>query len=301
MTTGNQLEKNIKILQQYVNDSIDKKYQTYSYSYSVKYSYLTEEQKKPVTEIQIEEFSNKLMLFVRDNSLLKQIIHEIESSHFLWEGSFIECLSHEEKRKYAEFDSSSFKVLEFIKNPSLYDDELPHLSQIIDCVVCIRYLKYLKKLIKPEKSESYKDSSFIKPQHKEDYKVKEENKEQNFGANFEDWQIEILKQCVNETRIFSKPITTETMNDIFSCSLKFPLIVANGKNKLLAYFFISLDDRSLIVKNWQSLCTRKRLFQSYKHTPLVQNHFSSAVNQCRENPPKDCHIIDKYIKQLKKD
>lgn len=127
MTTGNQLEKNIKILQQYVNDSIDKKYQTYSYSYSVKYSYLTEEQKKPVTEIEIEEFSNKLMLFVRDNSLLKQIIHEIESSHFLWEGSFIECLSHEEKRKYAEFDSSSFKVLEFIKNPSSYDLSLIHI------------------------------------------------------------------------------------------------------------------------------------------------------------------------------
>ena len=74
MISNSPLEKNIKQLQQYVNDSIDAKYRDYSFSYSVKYSYLTEQQKKSVTELEIEEFSNKLMLFVRDNRVLKQII-----------------------------------------------------------------------------------------------------------------------------------------------------------------------------------------------------------------------------------
>lgn len=297
------LEKNIKQLQQYVNDSIDAKYRDYSFSYSVKYSYLTEQQKKSVTELEIEEFSNKLMLYVRDNRVLKQIIHDIEKPDFLWEGSFIECLSREEKKIYVEYDFSSFNILEFIKNPSLYDETLPHLSHIIDYVVCIRYLKYLKSLIKPEKQQKPTNPQFTETHKKKEHKVKdrEKDKEQDFGTNFKDWQIDILTQCINEARIFSKTITSDTMNEIFMCTLKQPLIIANRKNKLFAYFFTALDDRSLIVEDWQSLSARKSLFLSYNGTLLKQNNISTAVKDSREKPPKDCHIIDKYIKQLKKD
>ena len=128
MISNSPLEKNIKQLQQYVNDSIDAKYRDYSFSYSVKYSYLTEQQKKSVTELEIEEFSNKLMLFVRDNRVLKQIIHDIEKPDFLWEGSFVECLSREEKKIYVEYDFSSFNILEFInrlqKDPTITSVDL---------------------------------------------------------------------------------------------------------------------------------------------------------------------------------
>lgn len=303
MISNSPLEKNIKQLQQYVNDSIDAKYRDYSFSYSVKYSYLTEQQKKSVTELEIEEFSNKLMLYVRDNRVLKQIIHDIEKPDFLWEGSFVECLSREEKKIYVEYDFSSFNILEFIKNPSLYDETLPHLSHIIDYVVCIRYLKYLKSLIKPEKRQKPTNPQFTETHKKKEHKVKdrEKDKEQDFGTNFKDWQIDILTQCINEARIFSKTITSDTMNEIFMCTLKQPLIIANRKNKLFAYFFTALDDRSLIVEDWQSLSARKSLFLSYNGTLLKQNNISTAVKDSREKPPKDCHIIDKYIKQLKKD
>ena len=303
MISNSPLEKNIKQLQQYVNDSIDAKYRDYSFSYSVKYSYLTEQQKKSVTELEIEEFSNKLMLFVRDNRVLKQIIHDIEKPDFLWEGSFVECLSREEKKIYVEYDFSSFNILEFIKNPSLYDETLPHLSHIIDYVVCIRYLKYLKSLIKPEKRQKPTNPQFTETQKKKEHKVKdrEKDREQDFGTNFKDWQIDILTQCINEARIFSKTITSGILKEIFFCTLKHPLTVANGKNKLLAYFFTSLDDRSLIIRNWQSLSERKKLFQSFGEHILKQNDYSSAVYSNRTKEPKDCHIIDKYIKQLKKD
>ncbi|MFC0343831.1 hypothetical protein ACFFH5_06445 [Epilithonimonas hispanica] len=303
MISSSPLEKNIKKLQQYVNDSIDAKYRDYSFSYSVKYSYLTEQQKNSVTEFEIEEFSNKLMLFVRKNRVLKQIIHDIEKPDFLWEGSFVECLSGEEKKTYVEYDFSSFNILEFIKTPSLYDETLPHLSHIIDYVVCIRYLKYLKSLIKPEKPQKPTNYQFVEPQKEKEHKVKvrEESTEQDFGAKFEEWEIDLLTKCINDSRIFSKTITSETMNEIFFCRLKFPLIIANGKNKLLAYFFTSLDDRSLIIRNWQSLCERKTLFQSFSGHILKQNDYSSNVYSNKIKEPKDCHIIDKYIKQLTKD
>ena len=296
------IEKIMEILQRNVDESIYKKYQNYSETYSIKYGYLSQEKKKSVTEDEIEKISDELMLLIRNTPFLKQIIRQIKiNPNFLWDSSFIECLNKDEKDKYYGFEFSKFDEREFIKNPSLYSDELPHLSQIIDYKVYIRYLEYLKTLIPSEKPQNFNTSSFAKPSGKKEYKSDDENKSKDFRANFEDWQIDILTQCINEARIFSKTIKSETVNDIFLCALKFPLIIANGKNKLLAYFFAALDDRSLIVEDWQSLCARKALFMSYNGTILKQNHISTAVNQSRENPPKDCHIIDKYIKQLKKD
>ncbi|WP_312082546.1 hypothetical protein [Epilithonimonas hominis] len=297
MTTSSPLEKNIKILQRYVNGSIDKKYQNFIYSYSVKYDHLTQGKKKSATEEEIEKFSDKLMHLIRNNPFLKKIVHEIDSPDFLWNSSFIECLTKDERNKYSVFDES-----EFIKNHSF--DELPYLSQIVDYLVYIRYLKDLRTLIPSEKPQKPTNYQFVEPQKKKEHKVKvrEEGKEQDFGAKFEEWEIDLLTKCINDSRIFSKTITSETMNEIFFCTLKFPLIIGNRKNKLLAYFFVALNNKSLIVPEWQSLCARKSLFLSYNGVPWNQNNISTAVNDCIEkNPPKDCHIIDKYIKQLKKD
>lgn len=115
---------------------------------------------------------------------------------------------------------------------------MPHLSHIIDYVVCIRYLKYLKSLIKPEKPQKPINYQFVEPQKEKEHKVKvrEESKEQDFGTNFEEWQIDVLTDCINDSRIFSKTITSETMNEIFFCTLKFPLI--NDKN----YFAIGFQN-----------------------------------------------------------
>lgn len=297
------LEINIKNIQYFANQCIDRVYNSFFHSFSIKQELLNEEQFNNATKKELEKTSDELMILLRKNPILKSLSDYIETTHFLWESTFIELLSPDEKKKYAEFNIVLLDVKNYTQNPTLYNEEIPYLSAIINYKAFYRYAKYLKNLIKPEKPQKPTNYQFVEPQKKKEHKVKvrEEGKEQDFGAKFEEWQIDLLTKCINDSRIFSKTITSETMKEIFLCTLKFPLIVANGKNKLLAYFFASLDDRSLIIKNWQSLCSRKNLFLSYKYTPLLQNHFSSAVNQCREIPPKDCHIIDKYIKQLKKD
>jgi len=297
------LKINIKNIQYFANQCIDRVYNSFFHSFSIKQELLNEEQFNNATKKELEKTSDELMILLRKNPILKSLSDYIETTHFLWESAFIELLSPDEKKKYAEFNIVLLDVKNYIQNPTLYNEEIPYLSAIINYKAFNLYAKYLKSLIKPEKPQTPTNYQFVEPQKKKENKVKvrEESKEQDFGAKFEEWQIELLTKCINDSRIFSKTITSETMKEIFLCTLKFPLIVANGKNKLLAYFFASLDDRSLIIKNWQSLCSRKKLFLSYKYTPLLQNHFSSAVNQCREIPPKDCHIIDKYIKQLKKD
>jgi hypothetical protein len=70
-----------------------------------------------------------------------------------------------------------------------------------------------------------------------------------FEAGFTFPQIELLTQCVNEARVFTETITSEIFENILSCTLALPLKSRN--NRLLVYFFSSLDDRSLINRYWQ--------------------------------------------------
>lgn len=294
------LERNIKNIQYFANQCIDKVYTSFSHSYSIKQDLLNEEQFNNATKKELEKISDELMILLRGNPILKSLSDYIETTDFLWESPFIEMLSPEEKKKYAEFNIVLLVVKNYTQTPMLYNEGIPYLSAIINYKAFHLYAKHLKSLIKPEKPLNATNFQFVEPQKKKEHKVKKENKEQNFRTNFEDWQINILTKCINEARIFSKTITSDTVKEIFMCTLKQPLIIANRKNKLLAYFFTALDDRSLIVEDWQSLSARKSLFLSYNGTVLKQNNISTAVKDSRENPPKDCHIIDKYIKQLKK-
>ena len=298
------LEINIKNIQYFANQCIDRVYNSFFHSFSIKQELLNEEQFNNATKKELEKTSDELMILLRKNPILKSLSDYIETTHFLWESAFIELLSPDEKKKYAEFNIVLLDVKNYTQNPTQYNEEIPYLSAIINYKAFNLYAKYLKSLIKPEKPQESTNYQFVEPQRKKEHKVKvrEESKEQDFGAKFEEWEIDLLTKCINDSRIFSKTITSETMNEIFFCTLKFPLIIDNRKNKLLAYFFVALNNKSLIVPEWQSLCARKSLFLSYNGTPWKQNNISTAVNDCIEkNPPKDCHIIDKYFKQLKKD
>lgn len=293
----NKLESNMKSIQQFANACINKVYNSYSHSFTIKREILNTEQAKSATEKELERVSDELMVLLRQNLILKSLSNYIETTDFFWESLFIETLSPDEKRKYAGVNILSLNTNSYIQTPTLYDEELPYLSAVINYAALIHYANYLKSLIPAEKTENP-----IKEAENTESKTIPTNELQNFESNFEDWQLAVLVQCLNELKIFKTTITPEIINDIFSCKLKEPLRIARNKNKLLAYFFYALDNRSLITREWQAVCAKNKLFlSSGKGTVMQQGNFSTAVAQNNEFPPKDCHIIDNYIKQLKRD
>ena len=288
----NNFEENIKHVQQFVNYCIGKGYSSYSDSFFIKQEYLTQEQTKASAEKEVNNISDELMILIRKNPTLSSLSKFIETSDFLWESSFIETLSAHEKKKYLSFDISLLNMDASLQTQ--FDTELPYLSAIINYGVLVRYINYLKSFV--DKIKEATETVEEKPKN-----TKTPEKWSNFESNFEDWQLKILTQCINEVKIFNQPITIGTMKDILLCKLKEPLNVARNKNKLLAYFFSALDDRSLITREWQVVCAKNELFlSSGKGIIMQQNHFSSAVAQNKEFTPKDCNIIDNYIKQLKR-
>ena len=235
------------------------------------------------------------MLIIRHSPILQSLSGYIENPNFLWDSTFIEMLSTDEKKKDVKFNTSLLDIATYTDNPQIYDTELPHFSSIVEYAVLVRYINYLKKFVQAE--------DLPEPTIPEEPEIKLNKPEQprHFESKFEDWQIDILTECVKEARIFKSLITSKTMKNILLCKLKEPLQVAKNKNKLLAYLFYQLDNRSYIVRDWQAVCAKNELFiSSGKGIILQQGNFSSAVSQNNEFPPKDCHIIDKYIKQLKR-
>jgi hypothetical protein len=118
-------------------------------------------------------------------------------------------------------------------------------------------------------------------------------------SKLDEAQITLLTKCLNEIKVFEDPITQESLTNLFSCTLSTPLKVARNKNKLLVYFLWQLESRGYITMEWQAVSTQEKLFESNTNIILSQNNLSSLLYQVKESPPKDCHIIDKYIKELK--
>jgi len=284
----NKLESVVDSVQQFANLCIRREYELRSYSFSAKLEHLNEKQTQTVVDSELLKTTDELMLIIRHSPILLSLSDYIENPNFLWDSTFIEMLSTDEKKKDVKFNTSLLDIATYTDNPQIYDTELPHLSSIVEYAVLVRYINYLKKFVQAEDlPEPPKPDKPEQPRH--------------FESKFEDWQIDILTECVNEARIFNAPITSQMMKDILLCKLKEPLRVAKNKNKLLAYLFYQLDNRSYIVRDWQAVCAKNELFiSSGKGIILQQGNFSSAVSQNNEFPPKDCHIIDKYIKQLKR-
>ncbi len=121
----------------------------------------------------------------------------------------------------------------------------------------------------------------------------------DFRSTLNETQIEILMECINEIKVLESDVTIDFVKQILSCTTKQPLEIARKKNKLLIYLFNELYKHCYITNSWQAVCAQNKIFlTSEKKIFLNQDIISTTVNTFQDYPPKDSHIIDKYIKEL---
>ena len=225
---------------------------------------------------------------------------------FLWESSFFESLTKEQKQKYASFSVSSFEYAKYIETHTLYNDVLPMFSNLVDAILYERYAKYLMAEI--ERNEL---SEVQNTQHRLSSLVNDEPCEQTkrlviigketnpFQSDFTDEQIEILTACINEIQLFTTCISPKILKDFFACKLKG--VLKSNNNRQLAYLMQSLNLRGFITDEWQSAIARNELvLGKTKDTPLTRTDLSTATAQINMKQPKGWETIDNYIKRLKK-
>ncbi len=216
--------------------------------------------------------------------ILHIITNFSDLKNVLWESTFIESLSPDERKKYWNTEQLPLSFEQLKSDNTIYDEQIPYFSGVLSSVYLTAYIAYLQSQLpqeQPAQVLSALETKFT------------------FEVGFTLPQIELLTQCVNEARVFTESITTETFENILSCTLARPLKSRN--NRLLVYFFSALDDRSLINRNWQIVIDKNRLFlSSGKNSPLTQTDLSSAKTELKDSSPKGSEIIDKYLKELKK-
>ncbi|KAA6330779.1 hypothetical protein EZS27_020549 [termite gut metagenome] len=293
------MEAIIRAIQNRINECIRHDYRFLENRIFLKLQYFSEEQSKSFLNQELVDATDELAN-LHDNTVIQSITDYTdyaESLDFLWESTFIETLTSGEKKKHANFDTSTLDVKQYTTKNDSYDEALPYFSKIVKFIVLSKYVLLLNK--KAEYYQSPKISVEVKKMSIEPMSDVKPQIKQTFECHFDDRQIEILTTCINEAHIFTESVTTETVKRIFDCELEKYLRVKN--NRLLAYFFISLDDRNLITHYWQSVCQSHPFFlSSLKGKPLKQSDLSTATNESREKLPKGSEIIDKYFKELKK-
>lgn len=225
---------------------------------------------------------------------LKQYMH---LSDFLWESTFIESLSKDEKRKW--FHSQNLATYtDFCKDNTVFDEAFPYFSVIHKVVVNERYAQYLQernarrnsaKEIDTAPNAELADSqgtAIVSVPLSDIKKI-----EYTFESNLTDEQVALLVDCANEVRLFKgDTLTFEQMKSVLDCR---PLAMLRPtNNRLLAFFFDQLSNRNHITEKWQAVIARYQLFlSSQKNTPLNQSDISTAVNNVR-----DMAISGKYAR-----
>ena len=267
-----------------------------------------------INNIQFKEILQKEYIRITDelssiylnHSALACVEEYYNAGDFLWESTFFESLTKEQKQKYTSFPVSSFEYAKYIEAHIYYNDALPMFSYLVDAILYERYTEYLMgeidrieltevQTVQPRSSILVNDEPC--EQKKKPVIV---GKEINpFQSDFTEEQIEILTTCINEIQLFTTNISSNILKDFFACKLKG--VLKSNNNRQLAYLMQSLNLKGFITDEWQSAIARNELvLGKTKDTSLTRTDLSTATDQINMKQPKGWETIDKYIRQLKK-
>ncbi len=225
-----------------------------------------------IDNIQLKEILQKEYIRITDDLSFIYLYHPAlacvelyyTDDNFLWESTFFESLTKEQKQKYTSFSISSFEYAKYIEEHTVYNDVLPMFSYLVDAILYERYAKYLMAEIERiELTEVQTDRS------RSSVLINDEPCEQKrkpvivgkgtnpFQSDFTDEQIEILTACINEIQLFTTCISPKIFKDFFACKLKG--VLKSNNNRQLAYLMQSLNLRGFITDEWQSAIARNEL------------------------------------------
>jgi hypothetical protein len=114
------LETVIREIQNRMNECINQDLTSMSDSLSLKLQYFDNEQRKSFLQQELFRITDLLVQF-RKNRVIDSLFEYTDNIDFLWDSTFIEHLSPDEKKKYRHFDFNRNEV---------HDENIPYFSQI---------------------------------------------------------------------------------------------------------------------------------------------------------------------------
>lgn len=301
-------ETTFREIQKIVDSCIAYNYDKLTDALVLKREYLTVPQLKEYLRQEVFRVAEEIVTMRQTYRTLRSIRTDMDTPDFLWESSFFEDLTSDERKKYISFSCADFNRSEYLKEPTVYDESLPYFSSIIKFVTSSKYLDYLQeqeqKYTEPEpvvveSAEVEELPTSQKEEIEAPEPVKVVGKSNPFKSTLTPKKIEILTKGVNEVQIFTTEVTPDILSRFFSCTLDG--VLKSNNTRLLAYLMMQLSSYHYITYEWQSvIANSKFILGKVKGKPLTRTDLSSANDSAKCIPPKGYEIIDKYIEQLKK-
>ncbi|MDR0681905.1 MAG: hypothetical protein LBG15_08695 [Dysgonamonadaceae bacterium] len=292
------IEKQFKLLQELIDRCMKHDYDAVKEAFSLKKAYLNAEQRADYIRKEIFRITEELVAISQKSPALKSFVFDWHTPDFVWETTFYENLTINERRKYIAFPYDSFDDKLYFENPTSYNETLPYFSDIVKLLVFSKYLEDLQNAEKELLPPPAKEEAVPEPQEESTPK-KILGKDNPFSCKLDDTEMSLMTDCVNEAHIFTTEITPQILKEFFYCRLSGALKSKN--NRLLAYFMIELNMRRYITNEWQSVISNNKLILApMKEKYLNASDLSTACDNIRYISPKNSEIIDKYVKQLKK-
>ena len=292
------LEEVCNKIQRPINSIIQSECRTKIRSIEVGLRILIENQKIELLDNARLEVATELGAMVKQCYRIYDVVDEWQDSwNFMWGGGLMEVLTPDEKSQYLKFPYETVDYDQYKQQPDFYDKELPHLSFIINEMILLKYASELDNL-ESWYTERKKKSRIGLSDEKVDDRFsssKLTKSDKPFEEKFDDVQMELLTNCINEAHLFKISITADILNKFFACKLDTPLHSEN--NRRIAYFFYSLKIRNYITEEWKAVIENNNLILAPEKEGYLK---SSNLSSAQENPPRNHEIIDKYINQLKR-
>ncbi len=119
----------------------------------------------------------------------------------------------------------------------------------------------------------------------------------SFECYFNDGQMNLITECVNEAHLFDETVDVETMQSLFHGKLQKPLKSHN--NRRIAFFFDKLCHYRLITGKWQNILEETGAIISPKGDRCLRDtDFSSALNRSKSHPDNVQLMIHEMVKRI---
>lgn len=97
----------------------------------------------------------------------------------------------------------------------------------------------------------------------------------DFECHLSDDLLAKIKECINCCHLFTEELTAETVHQLFSCSLPYPITCKNVR--LVTLFFDGLRKKSIISISWQKVIENHKLFLKADGITFVSAHDLSVA------------------------
>ncbi len=253
----------------------------------------------------------KILDIIRNNPPLESVpkYYQDGREDYLWYSDFYYDLPKAIWRQYNQFVTPSTEIHKFNYAEELAKINLLYFRELVDLVVLERLcIDYEKKFPTQKSKEAIEEL----PSKKEatTKEPKQKTSKRSYEPNLNKQQYALLIKCIEQMKLFRRPVKVSLLRKLFAGKLPEPLQVANQKS--LVYLFDQLMAAGYIKDTWIAVAVGNKDFISFRTEGNKQRygdkiHYISMeqMMNCRNRNKKEwvegLEIIDELIEQMQRD